>query len=399
MRHYLVAVAFIFASISTATAADQVAGTARFALYRATGKLVLSVRDPDIAVPAVGSADDPTIAGALLEVFATTDDVATTLPTGPAWRAIDGFRTRYLFRNRIAPERSLVRAAKLVDGVAIKIVALGVVFPDGPLGSVALRLTMQGTRICAVFAPEQVQRDDAVRFVGRATGDAGLTGCDDSALAVASCGGGAPVCGGNCLGGGACVADLGGGSCLCVQPSSPCGETAPVCNGACSEGEECVTIAGVSTLAPECVCIPEGATPCGTPGAPVCGGACPEGQVCEPIHQHPIAGGGVVCTCGAPDACKLGGLACGNGFACGNISLGEPTCLPIPCGGIYPTCGGGCGSGVCRALDINGTFLSCICADPDGAGCDTECGGFLCDEGLVCRVNLSPAASCGCEAP
>lgn len=402
MSYHLALVALVSAIwVAPAAAADHPVGNARLAMRRAPATMVLAIRDANVTLPVIGSPDDPTIAAATLEIFTVGGDATTVLPAGAQWRAIAAKRTRYKFRNPTAPAVSFVRSATMADGVAIKVVARGVALPEGSIGSAAVRLTFGDTRLCSVFAAGHVLRDDSVRFVARATGASALADCSDAALAAASCTeSGPPVCGGNCLGNGVCGPDtFGGGDCLCIQPSSPCGETAPVCNGACAGGEECVSIAGDSPLTPECVCLPVGATPCGEPGIPVCGGDCPSGRVCGPIHQSPIGGGGVACACGDPGPCESGGLVCGNGFACAQVPPGDRQCLPIPCAGAYPMCGGNCGAGVCRALDVNGTFQQCICADAGGASCDSDCGGFLCDEGSVCRVTFGSETTCGCEPP
>ena len=206
-----------------------------------------------------------------------------------------------------------------------------------------------------------------------------------------------PACGGPCPGDGVCT--IGYGICRCVSPTSPCGETSPVCNGTCAAGEQCAAV-GPGPL-PGCVCLPDGATPCGSPGAPVCGGACPSGDVCRPFYMLPSLGGALGCGCAPPGECGQGGLDCRNGFACALIPPLNYICAPIGCGDspAYPTCSGTCVAGAaCQPIRLaDYSFTQCVCAIP--APCDASCGGYTCAAGEVCRVQVGPPETCGCGAP
>jgi hypothetical protein len=181
-----------------------------------------------------------------------------------------------------------------------------------------------------------------------------------------SCGSSFPECGGSCPDGGVCGPDLSVGSCVCISPNSPCGDTSPVCNGMCPTGEHCAGF-GNDPIFRSCGCIPDGATPCGSPGVPVCGGSCPADLECNPAFQLPIFGGGQVCACTTGAPCGQGGGGeCPNGFGCGVIPPGPASCFPLVCTGDdpFPTCGGGCGDGgECLPITI-GTFDGCSCMVP-----------------------------------
>jgi len=97
-------------------------------------KLVWLAKDPSFAMPAIGGPDDPTTAGASLELFAPLeDDVSMPIPPGagnPGWTAGTGATQRLRFRNGQAPlGASPVRVATLKDGKTLKVVAKDAGFP------------------------------------------------------------------------------------------------------------------------------------------------------------------------------------------------------------------------------------------------------------------------------
>ena len=395
-------------SSAAAWATDRVIDGQRLVLKQvgAGTKLIFVSRDPNFLFPAIGGADDPATVGATIELFSQSEGQGSlTAPPGagnPGWTSAPTPTANHRFRNGEAPGGiSAVRVAVLREGKILKIVAKSAGLPLAvSQGAVGIRITTGTLRSCTRFTGSSIRKDVAGAFVG-SNSSGGLPSCSDGSMNGApECGEGSgyPFCGGACPGDDMCV--LGTGVCQCVPPSTPCGETGPVCGGTCPAGEQCVGVG--PGLFPNCVCLPVGSTPCGSPGPPVCGGACPSGTACRPLLTTVTVGGTEVgCSCAAPGPCGQGGLDCGNGFLCAIVPP-SPSCLPIACGGdpTYPTCGGTCVSGAaCQALkiDAGGGIELCVCAVP--AACDSACGGYTCPSGEVCIAQNEPSLSCSCGAP
>jgi hypothetical protein len=370
--------------------------------------LIFVSRDPYFLFPAIGGPDDPATGspgGATVELFSASEGQASlAAPVGagdPGWTVTSTPTARYKFHNRPAPAGiSPVRVAVLSQGKMIKIVAKDPGLPLAvPQGAVGIRITTGTLQSCARFAGATIRKDDPGTFVASHAPRTANYDCSDESLngVPPSCEGSPyPACTiGTCPGDGTCIAFP---SCHCIAPSQPCGDTSPACFGTCPAGEECFSV-GPGPL-PGCVCLPEGSTPCGSPGAPVCGGACPSGTSCEPIFQLPIFGGLPSCTCAPPGDCGAGGVDCPNGFGCAVIPPSTIFCAPVPCFGSnveYPTCGGTCVSGAeCQPYKL-GEYETCLCAIP--APCDSACGGYTCAGGDVCTTATGPSATCSCEAP
>jgi hypothetical protein len=407
--------AFVLSSLGVrALATDRPIDGQRLVLRQtgATAKLVFVSRDPDFLFPAIGGPDDPSTGspgGATVELFSASEGQASLgVPPDsgtPGWTVVSD-PPYYKFRNRLAPGGiSPVRVAVLRDGKTLKIVAKDAGLPLAVAqGAVGIRITTGTLRNCARFAGSTIRKDEPGAFVAsRSTPDPLFLDCSDTSM-----NGEPPACdvtpypacgSGTCPGDGVCVSGFAGVFfCHCVSPSQPCGDTAPMCSGTCPVGEDCFSV-GPGPF-PGCVCLPEGSTPCGDPGPPVCGGACPSGTTCEPIVELPIFGGGLGCVCAPPGGqCGSGGVDCPNGYACAAIPLSTGQCVPITCGGPYPTCGGECVSGaVCQPLKAvvgpDPVLEECLCALP--APCDAACGGYTCASGEVCTW---AGGACGCEVP
>ena len=388
-------------------AADQPIAGAKLALKQVGSKAKLKFlsKDSGFLFPAIGGADDPQVVGAVVDIVPTPGAPGVlTLPAGsgrPGWTAETGVTASYKFDNALAPNGiSPVRVLSLQQGKKIQIGAKAIVGVSltGALAGMSIRITIGTLRNCARFDATTIRRQASGAFVAANAAATALTDCSDASLGIPS---GCqlspfPTCGGPCPGDGVCTAGL--GSCTCISPSSPCGGTAPVCNGTCPVGEACDA---VGPGFPSCVCLPIGATPCGSPGAPICGGECPSGSVCRPAAALPIFGGTIGCSCVPPGNCGAGGGECANGFVCAHFPLsGTLTCVPISCGGTYPTCGGGpCGDGgTCDAIKITGTPITfCACAVP--GSCDSSCGGYTCAPGQVCSVAVGTPDTCSCTLP
>jgi cysteine-rich repeat protein len=157
-------------------------------------KLVWIARDPTFDVPGIGGPDDPSLAGATLELFAPFEPgVAMSLPDGggsPGWIVLGGGTPGYKYRNPLAPlGASAVRAAVLKDGRVLKVVAKEVGFPlDQPLGGVGIRLVTGSLAMCSFFHVGTVVTDQPGRFEARDAG-AFFASCDRGVLGTGSPGG------------------------------------------------------------------------------------------------------------------------------------------------------------------------------------------------------------------
>jgi hypothetical protein len=399
------AVATTILAVGTpATALDHPSAGTTLKLSNKNGKqkLVFISKDGGSLFPAIGSADDPATAGAVIDLAPSPGGAGTlAMPPGsgnPGWTAKNTALPAHKFQNKFAPAGiSGVKVAFFKQGKQIKVIAksLGGTSFGPTTTQVGVRVTTGSLRNCALFGPETIRRTSVEALSAAKAPPSALADCSNASIGFP---GGCqlsefPACGGACEGDEVCTPQL--GSCACVGPSTPCGASYPACGGVCPVGEACAAI-GPDHMS--CLCIPEGATPCGDPGAPTCGGACPSGQACFPAYGLPALGGQLGCTCGSPAACGAGGLDCGNGLVC--VYFGSSTlCAPIPCGGTYPTCGNtACGDGgECQAINVNaGAFTGCVCAVP--ASCDT-CGGYSCPSGQVCGIQAGGPGptTCGCE--
>jgi hypothetical protein len=350
--------------VAAAGAADRPISASKLQLKRSGTKesLTFVSKDRTFPFPAIGSPDDPQTAGAVLDVvpFPGTA-VALALPPGtgkPGWTGKAGASSRLEFDNPLAPSGiSPVRVALLRQGKQIKITARGLAgLSFAPATeSMTIRLTTGSLRTCVRFGPSTIRRSDTTVFLAANAAADSLPDCSDESIGL---------------------------------PPGCATSTSPACGGACPSGESCNDVGN------GCACLPDGATPCGSPGAPTCGGACPTGEVCRPIIDSPFTAPAVGCGCGAPTACSAGGVECTEGHAgqaCGITPGGGRGCLPMFCGG--GTCGGPCGDGgTCSPIFISGPGVSaCACAVAAPC-CD---GGYVCPPSQYCELpTLNTCALC-----
>lgn len=385
---------------AAAPADDHVVGGKQLLLRAGPGgALTLQLRGSGVPVPAPGSADDPSTAGMAVTVFGRASRAQASFWAAPGarWRVRSVPRITYGFANPGAAVGSLeVQSASLREGAGLRVRARssGIALAS-PEGSVAVRVDMGSTRVCAVFDPPAVRRDGGGRFVARDADAASLGNCDDDQLLALPCEESGVACGGSCPGDSVCAGGPGLG-CSCVSPHQPCGDTAPACNGECPAGEACADIGG--TPYPSCGCLPVGSTACGDV-YPSCGdGDCPAGTTCL-MDTFTCCGGVQISNC----ACLTGpppppcGGTCPAGWTCVGPAPGIPEfCLP-------PTCSGGTGApvcdGTCSQPGTECTAISslCLCMTPCiGGDAFPTCGGTCSDPTWTCTA---ATGICTCLPP
>jgi hypothetical protein len=398
-----------------AAAADQpISGKSLKVSAKGGGvQAVFVSRDPAVPFPAIGSADDPatgTPGGMLFELFSSTQGrVSALAPAGvgnPGWTFVTSGTDAYRYKNSAAGVFG-IESAKLIEGKRLQVRSPLNLALAAPLGTVAVRVTTGSLRSCALFEGASIRRDD-VRFIGKNAPASALADCADATLEAAigpGCGtSGAPTCDATCPGGGVCAPDGLGSSCRCVYPTQPCGTTSPICGGECGAGEQCYPIDDfIPGSINACACAPIGVPPCGATGQTCDTGGCPEGSECNTLPPPgPIHEGYCGCT-ETSEVCGPGFGTCPPDFQCQFFPPGPGgsfSCVPIFCGGTYPTCGGACAGGrSCVPLNVLGNEF-CACSTPS-IPCDGPvCGdGLFCPSGEVCTVtsgNPGPL-SCACE--
>ncbi len=328
-RRSLVAL-FVLMLATPVNAADQPIAGASLALKRSSsGKEVLtfSSKDPAALFPAVGGLDDPTTAGATIELISparATEMLTVPAGTGsPGWTSKAGPPGAYAFKNKAGISVSALSAVQFKEGKQLKLQARSFDVPlVPPSGQMAIRITMGGTRNCALFTVDTVKKDATNVYKAAKATAVGLADCSDESLGahVFGCADGSfggDACGGPCPAGAVCTTqDL--STCTCVAETQPCGETYPVCNGACPVGEECLATGGYPLTA--CGCLPTGSTAC---NLSQCGGACPSGQECN-YYEFQFQSG---CQCGPSGACGTGGDDCPPAQHCA-VGSGGSFCVP-----------------------------------------------------------------------
>jgi hypothetical protein len=151
-------------------------------------RLLFVSKDASFAFPQIGGADDPSIAGGLIELFSPSEGTTSlSLPPGvgkPGWTVKDGLLRSYKFVNKSAPDGvSPVRVGVFKKGKGLKIVskASGLAM-SGPQGAVGIRITLGSLRSCALFDPSTVRRDVPNSFVAKGALSAALPDCSDESL-------------------------------------------------------------------------------------------------------------------------------------------------------------------------------------------------------------------------
>jgi photosystem II stability/assembly factor-like uncharacterized protein len=135
-------------------------------------KVMFDTTDTSVLAPLVGSADDPSLAGATVDLFMASVPRATwALPAGvgrPGWKVKPAPALSYVFVNPAAPAGSVRRLALRVGRhLSLTAVASGDPIPTGDLAEVGIRITMGSRRLCALFAGEAIRANKPGRFVAR----------------------------------------------------------------------------------------------------------------------------------------------------------------------------------------------------------------------------------------
>jgi hypothetical protein len=251
-------------------------------------------------LPAPGSAEDPTIAGALLRMFDTDDPgagEASFVLDQSGWTGLGnpagsaGYK--YSGKNDLLdPDPNGTCRIVLLKEKVIKAVCGGAAVTLTPpfSGSEGIRLGIlagsMAARYCATFGGELKRNDSTIAKRKNAPAPSECAGVPQDRR---PCGDTAYACHGECPNGLTCSANpIGEGSCVCVTPSAvPCEDTGgfpmPVmCGGACPDGLSCATIdINTESFIISCGCIPSDAVACAESSAPACGATCPSGLTCQ----------------------------------------------------------------------------------------------------------------------
>ncbi len=327
-----VAIALIGWALSeVASAADHPLESAKLMLKRSasgTETLQFVVRDPGFPFPAIGSSDDPSGGGAVLELVSAAEPGGVTfvVPAGvgtPGWRAKDGTRDAYTYRNPGAvPGPGAVKSITLKQGRVIKAVArdTGLAL-TGPQGIVGVRLTTGSLRNCVRFDATTITKDVAGAFVASTTSGSALVDCESLLPEPPT------------------TSTTSSTTTTTVLPPCSSGEP-PTCGGACPAGETCRPGFEVGS-GEQCRCFPDGVETCGATGYPTCGGACGDGGRCIAFAIGTPSNGGCICVeegaqCGSfsplpggPENCVLG--YCSPGRTCMfDPAVGFCLCRSVP---------------------------------------------------------------------
>jgi cysteine-rich repeat protein len=255
--------------------ADQPIAATRLTLKRGStsAKLVFVTKDPAFLFPAMASADDPSLAGATIDLFAIGEGAASlAIPPGvgkPGW-LLTTAAPSYRFTNRTAPAGpSPVRTAQLKQHRQLRIVARAVPLPLAVAeGAIGIRVTTGTLRSCALFDAATVRVDVPGRFVAAGALATSLADCSDTAL-------GAPTT-------------------TSTTATTTTTTTVPVCgDGVVQAGEECDDPApgpcfgscGAPGTPTACQCCVQNGGQCGSGGgaAPCCDPAAACAPVCAPM--------------------------------------------------------------------------------------------------------------------
>ncbi len=334
-----VAVCLALAIATSALGADTgIAGQKLVLKVRGTKqKLVFASKDPSAPFPPIGSADDPSAAGVTIDVITPGATGALPVPAGvgnPGWVVKDATVDSYTYRNG-----SSVRSLGLRQGRTLKLTARSVPIPmTAPLGSVGIRLTMGGTRICALFDGASVVADAAGSFTARAS--SAPADCSNTTL------GHPAVCGDGV-----------------IEENEECEATSDAaCPGQCAADCTCPPVCGDGQRDPDEECDGTDFPPFGS-GAPA---ACANLGDAVPACQSD-------CTCCATLLCRAGtfqaeccpGLGCPLPLGPNDRKYCRPSCQTAD------DCGGGqvCFQGFCATP---------YCTD------HAQCDGGFCSEGFCC---------------
>lgn len=297
--------------VTPAAAYDQPISATKLDVKNVGGKQQLTFLSKDAAalfgVP--GSADDPTVSGALVEILSSAEPSASFFaPTGD-WADDAALKRRYLYINRFAPYGSAIRKLHMKEDKMVQVLAKasGLTLAT-PTTRVAVRITMGALRNCAVFESATFRRNEPGRLLAMKAPVPPIADCSDASLlgTAPACGESAPACDGPCPGTASCVAvsGPGGSGCACL----------PSCGN------------GFVYIGPNPEGFPPGCYPNLCSGTyPTCGGPCGSGGTCYPFNA--ADGAFTNCLCATPAACNAGGFECAPGDVC-YINGVTPGCNP-----------------------------------------------------------------------
>lgn len=345
----------LLAATAAANAADRPLSGVELRVKRAANgmeRLVFSSRD-DLLLPPPASPDDPgggSPGGVTIELFSlgTIPAVTFSAPrdgSDPGWHRVPH---GYQFRHKVAPDPvSALASVRLHETGGVRIVGkrAGLAL-DGNERRMGIRITMGGSRFCALFQPMTVKRDEPGSFHAKGAPAGALSDCSDASLApppppAGACGDDVIDDGEQCDG-----AALG----ICGDIGASCGEPgfSNECT-CCSAHGEMVTLLGCCN--PSSLAISFG--PAG-------------GGQCTPLR------------CDAPFTCGSGAECLPSGDCCS--LLGNPCRFTLTGQDLQPCCDGS----VCERPDASGFFLSCCV--PQGGACTQgqECCSGSCSAGGSC---------------
>jgi hypothetical protein len=302
----------VLVGTATVLAADVPLDGTKLGIHERAGrtpKSDLTCRDASVALPAPGSAGDPSLGGATIEITIDAGGSATFVaPPGTGWK-VTAAPLAYLYKNALAPAGgSSVKRLLLRDGKLVKVSARGsAVGATSPAGGASVRLTLaNGDVLCARFPSTSIVKDQPGTLIAK------------NAPAPAFCS--APTTSST-----SSTTTVSTSTVTSTSLYPPCsGGSAPACDGTCTVGDSCRSIFS-SDGGYACICVPDGVPSCGS-GYPTCGGACNQGNVCIPFRD--ISGTTTGCGCTHPDAVCGGGPGpghpesmcsfgpCGAGFVC-----------------------------------------------------------------------------------
>ncbi len=154
-------------------------------------QLVFESKDLALIGPARGGADDPSLAGATIEVFSERDGLAAPILVPPAASAAPALwkspkPNDYVFTHPGAPAApSAVRRLDLRSGVKLRLIANAAPFAlDGETGATVVRVSLGSVRYCARFESSAVRTDKPGRFLAKGSTSETPADCSDEALGI-----------------------------------------------------------------------------------------------------------------------------------------------------------------------------------------------------------------------
>lgn len=148
-------------------------------------RIVFESRDATLPFPARGGVDDPSLGGAVIELWSLdTGPVpfeAESGRTGRRWRVGAG---GYRYRKLVGPfGPAVVRRIRLQEGKRLRFV-LHSSAPElaFPVAAVGVRVTMGSLRYCARLDPDAVIRNGARKYRAQAADGATLDDCSDATV-------------------------------------------------------------------------------------------------------------------------------------------------------------------------------------------------------------------------